>query len=155
MTLTNEQVENIENEFNQWKDKMYANKTLAERQDFGQFFTPASLTIKMLEKFQNLEGSILDPTCGAGNLLAAAIVAGADPKLVYGIELDPDILEIARSRLESLGVPKINLHQGNALYEECYSFSETYDYAIAVAKAEKRLAAPQLPTTGFANFFKK
>lgn len=155
MTLTNEQVENIENEFNQWKDKMYANKTLAERQDFGQFFTPASLTIKMLEKFQNLEGSILDPTCGAGNLLAAAIVAGADPKLVYGIELDPDILEIARSRLEPLGVPKINLHQGNALYEECYSFSETYDYAMAVAKAEKRLAAPQLPTTGFANFFKK
>jgi type I restriction-modification system DNA methylase subunit len=155
MTLTNEQIENIENEFNQWKDKMYANKTLAERQDFGQFFTPPSLTIKMLEKFQDLEGSILDTTCGAGNLIAAAIMAGADPKLVYGIELDPDILEIARSRLESLGVPKINLHQGNALYEECYDFNETYDYAIAVAKAEKRLAAPQLPSTGFANFFKK
>lgn len=155
MTLTNEQVENIKSEFNQWKDKMYADKTLQERQDYGQFFTPASLTIKMLEKFNDLKGSILDPTCGAGNLLAAAIMAGADPKLVYGIELDPDILEIARSRLEPLGVPKINLHQGNALYEECYDFSDTYDYAIAVAKAEKRLAAPQLPTTGFANFFKK
>ena len=36
MTLTNEQVENIESEFNQRKDKMYANKTLAERQDFGR-----------------------------------------------------------------------------------------------------------------------
>lgn len=139
MTLTNEQIENIENEFNQWKDKMYGNKTLKERQDLGAFFTPPELTIKMLEKFQDLEGSILDPTCGSGNLLAAAIMAGADPKEVYGIELDPNILEIARSRLEPLGVPKINLHQGNALYEECYDFSDDYDYEKAVAKAEKRL----------------
>lgn len=155
MTLTNEQVENIKNEFENWRNSMYGNKTLKERQDLGAFFTPPELTIKMLEKFQDLEGSILDPTCGAGNLIAAAIMAGADPKLVYGIELDPDILEIARNRLQLLGVPNVNLHQGNALYEECYDFSDTYDYAMAVAKAEKRLAAPQLPTTGFANFFKK
>ena len=155
MQLNDNQKEAIINEYNQWKDKMYANKTLSERQDFGQFFTPPSLTIKMLEKFQNIEGSVLDPTCGAGNLLAAAIMAGADPKEVYGIELDPEILEIARNRLQLLGVPKINLHQGNALYEECYEFSDDYDYEKAVAKAERRLAAPQLPTTGFANFFKK
>ena len=155
MQLSDNQKEAIINEYNQWKDKMYANKTLSERQDFGQFFTPPSLTIKMLEKFQDLKGSVLDPTCGAGNLLAAAIMAGADPKEVYGIELDPEILEIARNRLQLLGVPKINLHQGNALYEECYEFSDDYDYEKAVAKAERRLAAPQLPTTGFANFFKK
>lgn len=155
MQLNDNQKEAIINEYNQWKDKMYANKTLAERQDFGQFFTPPELTVKMLEKFEDLEGSVLDPTCGAGGLLAAAIMAGADPKLVYGIELDPEILEIARSRLEVLGVPKVNLHQGNALYEECYNFSEDYDYEKAVAKAEKRLAAPELPVTGFANFFKK
>lgn len=155
MQLNDNQKEAIINEYNQWKDKMYANKTLSERQDLGAFFTPPSLTIKMLEKFQDLKGSVLDPTCGAGNLLAAAIMAGADTKEVYGIELDPEILEIARNRLELLGVPKINLHQGNALYKECYDFSDDYDYEKAVAKAEKRLAAPQLPITGFANFFKK
>lgn len=155
MTLTNEQVENIKKEFENWRNSMYGNKTLKERQDLGAFFTPPSLTIKMLEKFQDIKGSVLDPTCGAGNLLAAAIMAGADPKLIYGIELDPEILEIARSRLEVLGVPRVNLHQGNALYEECYNFSEDYDYEKAVAKAEKRLAAPELPVTGFANFFKK
>lgn len=155
MILSDTQKENIKREFESWRDLMYANKTLKERQDLGAFFTPPSLTVKMLEKFEDLEGSILDPTCGAGNLLAAAIMAGADPKLIYGIELDPEILEIARSRLESLGVPKINLHQGNALYEECYVFSDDYNYEKAVAKAEKRLAAPELPTTGFANFFKK
>lgn len=37
MILTEEQVESIRNEFNQWKDKMYADKTLQERQDFGLF----------------------------------------------------------------------------------------------------------------------
>ena len=62
MTLTNEQVENIKSEFNQWKDKMYANKTLSERQDFGMFFTPPELTIKMLEKFNDLV--VLMPTPG-------------------------------------------------------------------------------------------
>ena len=120
MTLTNEQVENIKSEFNQWKDKMYANKTLSERQDFGMFFTPPELTIKMLEKFQNIKGSVLDPTCGAGGLLAAAIMAGADPKLVYRIELDPEIHKIAVERLGKLGVPEKNIICGNALDSKTY-----------------------------------
>lgn len=154
MILSEEIKEKIRKELNDFTNE-YGEKTLQERQDLGAFFTPPELIIQMIEKFENLEGKILDPTCGSGQLLIGCIIAGADPKLVYGIELDPDILEIARSRLQLLGVPKINLHQGNALYEECYDFSESYDYAKAVAKAEKRLAAPQLPTTGFANFFKK
>lgn len=162
MQLNDNQKEAIINEYNQWKDKMYANKTLAERQDFGQFFTPAELSIKMLEKFEDLEGSVLDPTCGAGNLLAAAIMAGADPKEVYGIELDPEILEIARSRLEPLGVPAINLHQGNALYKECYEFSDNYNYDDACAAAEKRIEKEEADknkkvdfSTGFGRFFNK
>ena len=121
MTLTNEQVENIKSEFNQWKDKMYANKTLSERQDFGMFFTPPELTIKMLEKFNDLEGSVLDPTCGAGGLIAAAIVSGkVKPENCYGIELDQKILDIAKERLGRLGVPEKNLRWGNALNPDCY-----------------------------------
>src|SRR5574344_1267225 len=115
MTLTNEQVENIKSEFNQWKDKMYANKTLSERQDFGQFFTPPELTIKMLEKFNDLKGSVLDPTCGAGNLLGAAIMAAADHKLVYRIELDPDILSICKKRIIPIRIIKSHLKPGDAL----------------------------------------
>ena len=115
MLLTNEQITSVENEFNQWKDKMYADKSLAERQDFGQFFTPPSLTIRMLEKFENLDDDILDPCCGSGNLLAAAIMAGADPKRIYGIELDAEIHKIAVERLGKLGVPEKNIICGNAL----------------------------------------
>ena len=115
MLLTNEQITSVENEFTQWKDKMYADKTLAERQDFGQFFTPPELTIKMLEKFTSLDDDILDPCCGSGNLLAAAIMAGADPKRVYGIELDAEIHKIAVERLGKLGVPEKNIICGNCL----------------------------------------
>ena len=43
MTLTNEQIENIKIEFNQWFDKQYANKTLEERQKLGAFFTPPDI----------------------------------------------------------------------------------------------------------------
>lgn len=154
MILSEEIKEKIRKELGDFTSR-YGEKTLKDRQDLGMFFTPPELIIQMIEKFENLEGKILDPTCGSGQLLIGCIMAGADPKLIYGIELDPEILEIARSRLEVLGVPKVNLHQGNALYEECYNFSEDYDYEKAVAKAEKRLAAPELPVTGFANFFKK
>ena len=120
MRLTNEQIECIKSEFNLWKDKMYADKTLAERQDFGQFFTPPNLTVKMLEKFENLDDDILDPCCGSGNLLAAAIIAGADPKRIYGIELDAEIHKIAVERLGKLGGPEKNIICGNALDSKTY-----------------------------------
>ena len=115
MILMDKQKQDIIEEFNQWKDKMYADKSLAERQDFGQFFTPPSLTIRMLEKFENLDDDILDPCCGSGNLLAAAIMAGADPKRVYGSELDAEIHKIAVERLGKLGVPEKNIICGNCL----------------------------------------
>ena len=122
MKLTDEQINAIKDEYTQWKDGMYANRTLSERKDFGQFFTPPELSIKMLEKFDNTDGTILDPCCGAGNLLAAAIFAGFKPDNIYGIELDPDILQIAIERLSLLGVPKDNLHVGDALDPSSYNF---------------------------------
>lgn len=122
MKLTAEQINAIKEEYTQWKDKMYADNSLSHRKDFGQFFTPPELSIKMLEKFDNIDGTILDPCCGAGNLLAAAIKAGFDPKKIYGIEIDADILKIAHSRLTTLGVPDTNIHLGDALHPNSYCF---------------------------------
>lgn len=122
MHISDSQKEAIINEYNQWKDKMYADNSLSRRKDFGQFFTLPELTIKMLDKLNNFEGTILDPCCGAGNLLAAAILAGFDPTKVYGIEIDSDILNIAQSRLSSLGVPNSHLHLGDALNPNSYNF---------------------------------
>ena len=121
MKLTKKQKNAIKSEFKQWTETQYAGKDKKERQKLGQFFTPPALTIKMLEKFDSVKDKdILDPTVGAGGLLAGCILAGADPKRCYGIELDPEVLEIARKRLGKLGVPSSNLILGNALDPESY-----------------------------------
>ena len=121
MKLTKKQKNAIKSEFMQWTETQYAGKDKKERQKLGQFFTPPALTIKMIEKFDSIKDKdILDPTVGAGGLLAGCILAGADPKRCYGIELDPEVLEIARKRLGKLGVPSSNLILGNALDPESY-----------------------------------
>ena len=114
----------IVEEFNIWKDIQYAGKDKTARSKLGAFFTPPPLSIKMLEKFDSLNGNILDPTLGAGGLLAAAVLAGADPAKCYGIELDSDILKIAQLRLAKLGVPPWHLKQGDALDPSSYEFED-------------------------------
>ena len=123
MILTEEQKQAITNEYNKFVEVQYAGKTKKERQELGAFFTPPQLTIRMIEKFTNLEGTILDPTCGAGGLLAAVILVGADPTKCYGIELDPEIANVAKERLGKLGVPSSNIKVGDALLEGSYDFS--------------------------------
>ena len=122
MTLSEEIKNKIQEEYDAWANAQYAGKDKKERQKLGQFFTPPPLTIRMLEKFENLEGNVLDPCLGAGGLIAAAVIAGADPSKCYGIELNPSILEVAKKRLAKLGVPQKNLIQGNALDPKSYEF---------------------------------
>ena len=121
MKLNIETKEKIQAEYDAWQTEQYAGKDKTARAKLGQFFTPPPLSIKMLEKFDSVKDKdILDPTVGAGGLLAACILAGADPKRIYGIELDPEVLEIARKRLGKLGVPSSNLILGDALDPESY-----------------------------------
>lgn len=126
MKLTQETKQKIINEYNDWFESQYGNKSLDERKELGAFFTPPELTIQMIEKLscESLENqTILDPTLGAGGLIAGCIIAGANPKLCYGNELDNDILNVARKRLGKLGVPADNLHQGDATENRCISKS--------------------------------
>ena len=121
MQLSDDIKAKIQAEYDSWKDKLWASKTKEERQKFGQFATPPQLTIKMLEKFDSLEGKdVLDPALGAGGLIAAAIIAGADPSKCYGIELDPVVHKVAQLRLSKLGVPPCNIVQGDALDPKSY-----------------------------------
>ena len=139
MMLSNSTKAKIQAEYDSWKDKLWAGKSLKERQKLGQFATPPPLTIKMLEKFDSLDGNVLDPCLGAGNLIAAAVIAGADPSKCYGIELDPVVHKVAQLRLAKLGVPPCNIVQGDALdpksYEEKLQPFEEKSFA-AVSKTE-------------------
>ena len=127
MKLDIETKEKIQAEYDAWQAEQYSGKDKKERQKLGQFFTPPALTVKMLEKFDSVKDKdILDPTCGAGGLLAACILAGADPKRCYGIELDEEVLGVARMRLAKLGVPPCNLVQGDALDPKSYEKLQPY-----------------------------
>ena len=119
MILSDEIKERIKSEYENWFNEQYGNKSLEERRKLGAFFTPPELTIKMIEKFETIENkTILDPTCGTGNLLAACIIAGANPTLVYGNEYDPTFVDLCKKRLAKLGVPEDNIHEGDALNPE-------------------------------------
>lgn len=123
MKLSDDIKNKIQAEYDEWAEIQYVGKDKKQRQKLAQFFTPPVLTIRMLEKFDTLEDkSVLDPTLGAGGLIAAAIIAGANPTKCYGIELDPAVLEVAKRRLEKLGVPPKNLKQGDALDPNSYEF---------------------------------
>lgn len=60
-----------------------------------------------------------------GGLIAAAVIAGADARNCYGIELDPNIIKITKARLARLGVPPWNIKIGDALVPESYEFDDT------------------------------
>lgn len=123
MRLSDDIKTRIQAEYDTWFESQYAGKDKAERQKLAQFFTPPALSIRMLEKFETVEDKdILDPALGAGGLIAAAVIAGADPSRCYGIELDPAVLEVAKRRLARLGVPPQNLRRGDALDPKSYEF---------------------------------
>ena len=138
MNLTEEIKNLIITEYKAFKDFMYAGKTKEERDELAQFFTPPEISIKLLEAYnvKDLSGKIVrDPTSGSGNLLAAALIAGADSQRVFGNEYDATMVKLCRERLnkvcDMLGKPHIQdwqIHQGNALQARCLiEFGEEYD----------------------------
>ena len=135
MKLSKEVKALIRKEYEEFKESMYANKSLEERQELDQFFTPPEVSIKLIEELSDLSGNVLDPTSGSGNLLAAALIAGADPQRVFGNDYDAAMVKLCRERLNKvcdiLGKPHIQdwqIHQGNALQARCLiEFGEEYD----------------------------
>ena len=125
-------------EYESFKNKMYAESPEEIRTKLGQFFTPADVSLQMLELLEtdSLSGrEIIDPTSGSGNLLAAALIAGADSDKVFGNEYDQRMVNACKERLNKdcdlLGKPHIQYWQslqGNALQARCLiEFGEEYD----------------------------
>ena len=104
MKLDNKTKTLIITEYDSFKEYMYANSPKEVRDQLGQFFTPAGATIMMLEKLEAdwSNGNILDPTSGSGNLLSAAIIAGADPNKVFGNDYDVRMVRACRERIRTI-----------------------------------------------------
>lgn len=138
MTLTEEQKARIHLlDTDEFKRDQYEGLDEKTRKELGQFYTPARVCIRMIEKFKcdTLKGkTILDPTCGSGNLLIACLLAGADSDKVFGNEYDARAVKLCKDRLkrtcEILGIPNVpdaNIHRGNALQARCLTeFDQTY-----------------------------
>lgn len=142
----------------------YGGLTKEERDELGAFYTPPELCCQMLEMYDcTLEEfatkTILDPTCGSGNLIMAALIAGTMSgnkqyyKNVFGNELSSKPLELCRKRfvhwckenLKNINEDweefwRIHLHQGNALNKGCISEeSFTKDYVDGAYKEKERV----------------
>ena len=114
MKLTEEIKEEIKRESEEYLNEIksgtdqYGGLTKEERDELGAFYTPSELCVSMLEMYDcTLEEfatkTILDPTCGSGNLIMAALIAGISinkdyPKNVFGNELSLKPLELCRKR---------------------------------------------------------
>lgn len=142
MVVSEEIKQKIQIEFVAFRNAMYAGKSLKERKELDQFFTPPSVTIPLLESLKTVENiDILDPTCGSGNLLVACIIAGADPERIYGNDYDAKMVTVCRNRLNNYcknnglkEVPYHHIHRGNALQKKCLTHfddcpAESYLYS--------------------------
>lgn len=143
MKLTEEIKNKISEEYTSFKEDLYAGKSLEERKELDQFFTPPELTIQMIEKMdcESLENrTILDPTCGSGNLLIACLIAGAKMENIYGNDYDSSMIKICRDRLRKYirsnnikvsneeHVYSRHIHRGNAMQKMCLiDFGENYN----------------------------
>ena len=141
MKLSKETKDLIIQEYNGFKDQMYAGKTKEERDELAQFFTPPEISIRLIEAYnvKSLAGKIIrDPTSGSGNLLAACLIAGADSDKVFGNDYDPTMVKVCRNRLNNvcdmLGKPHIRdwqVHRGDARDPFCLTeFGPDYKEAL-------------------------
>src|SRR5438270_13642779 len=101
----------------------------------GGYYTPKPIADFLAQwAIQTPTTNVLEPSCGDGVLLKAAVEAllaqGANkaniPDLVYGIELDPQEAQKALDRLQALPTA-IRIHIGDFFaYCQRYLYENTY-----------------------------
>ena len=137
----------------EFKNTQYEGLDPEKKRALGQYYTPGKVCIKMIEKFNydSLAGkTILDPTCGSGNLLIACLIAGADSDKIFGNEYDEVAVGLCKKRLNKvcdiLNKPHINdwqIHRGNALIKDCLTvFNPEYNNTILPKLLKRRWGMP-------------
>ena len=117
------------------------NFALAEGQDGGAFYTPASVVQYMVEVLQPVPGEkkFLDPACGSGGMFVQAARymhghnAGSRKAMdfrCYGVEKEPDTVKLAKMNL-LLNNVRGEITEANSFYSDPYDAFGKFDYVMA------------------------
>lgn len=71
-------------------------EVIDQKKSFQAFFTPPKIAARAVELAEVNGKSVLEPSCGAGNLLVEIRVFGA--KIIKGVEINGEFAEQARSK---------------------------------------------------------
>lgn len=83
------------------------NDARVKKIEFGDFQTPDGLAAEVCKRLSAMgisPAAVIEPTCGIGAFVAAALEAFRDAKIVYGIEVNEDYLARLRQRLADSGL---------------------------------------------------
>ena len=105
----------------------------------GQYFTPRPL-VELMADLASVgpRDRVLDPTCGSGGFLIAALDRGAD---VDGVDVDPDLVTLARLNLALRGGNPRAVNQCELFGSDVES---TYDVILANPPFSVSIADPSI-----------
>ncbi|MFI3282465.1 MAG: TaqI-like C-terminal specificity domain-containing protein [Rikenellaceae bacterium] len=106
----------------------------------GIYYTPQDIVQNMFSTIpvEGVEDKLfLDPCCGSGNFLVAALEMGFRAENIYGFDMDGDAVKIARQR-----VPKAKIRCGDFL-DLARRMRRRYDYIYTNPPWGKRLSKGQ------------
>lgn len=90
---------------------------MSAKKEFGDFQTPYDLAVQVAERVSALgftPKSILEPTCGKGNILLAACEEFPDAETAVGVEISAEYFDLATSRFfVPRGGPEVKIVNAN------------------------------------------
>lgn len=99
-----------------------------EKCRLGLYYTPEHIAREIIERVGSREFRFLDPCCGTGDFLLAAAVKSGDPENIYGIDIDPVAVNIAKINL-ILKFPNIEFDPKIYCADYLLDFSTTHETA--------------------------
>jgi predicted RNA methylase len=96
----------------------------ANRPELSQWFTPMALA-RQLARWVPRNVRVLEPACGSGNLIAALLEQGHDPKLITGVEVDEKWMSFAHDRFKG----RVGIYCADFL-EHAPLYSDHAEYAL-------------------------
>ena len=106
------------------------------RVEFGDFQTPEDLAQATCRKLVSLGVNpdiVIEPTCGVGAFVIAAISAFPKAHAIHGFEVNPEYLAALGARLEAMAPrPSVKLHQGDFFAVNWRPYLEGDDESLLV-----------------------